>query len=250
MAIERTGDNAKPASSGTGTLRIAVAVGPALSATWCVENDAGEIVGVAADIGRELARRLGLGPALIAYPSSGAIVADGSAGTWDVAFVPADEKRKRQLSFGPNFFLGDSTYLIGNETGIDDLASVDQPGRTIAGIEGTATLRAARRGLRNAATIGLDKLDDVVALFETGSVDAIALGRESLASLQKKLRRSSIVLADSFHSAGSALAVPPDRDPAKLGGLLEAAKSDGTLRAIFDRHGLNDLPVAPLGSRP
>jgi len=231
-------------------LRIAVAVGPALSATWCVRDGAGGIKGVAVDLGRELARRLGRAAEIVAYASSGAIVADAAGGQWDVAFVPADEERKRQLSFGPNFFLGESTYLVGANTGVGDLASVDTAGRTIVGIEGTATLRAARRGLKHAKAVGVATMDEVLAMFEAGKADAVALGRESLANLQHSLKRPGTLLNESFHAAGSALAVPPTSDVAGLGVHLEAMKADGALRSIFDRHGLSELPVAPPGSYP
>lgn len=241
-------DNAGIAASEK--LRIAVAVGPALSATWCIRDAAGEIQGVPVDLGRDLAHRLGRDAEIVAYASSGAIVADASSGQWDVAFVPADEERKRQLAFGPNFFLGESTYLVGADTGIADLASVDAAHRTIVGIEGTATLRAARRSLTHAEAIGVETMDEVVALFEAGRADAVALGRESLANLQQSLKRPSTLLAESFHAAGSALAVPLPRDATLLGAQLEAAKADGTLRSIFDRHGLSELPVAPIGSYP
>lgn len=238
------------AAARPGPLRIAVPVGPAPSPVWCVRNSSGEIEGIAVDLARHLAQGLGLDTELIPYASSGAIVADVGSGNWDLAFVPADEERKRHVTFGPNFYIGDSTYLVGEDTGATDLVSIDAEGRTIAGIEGTATLRSARRTLKHATAIGLMTMDEAIARFEDGSVDAIALGRELLVVLQKTLKRRGIVLADSFHSAGSALAVPPGRDATQLGALLEAAKADGTLRTIFDRHGFADLPIAPVASYP
>lgn len=212
----------------------------------------GAIRGVAADLGRCLAAALGVSAELRAYPSSGAIVEDATSGAWDVAFLPADAERKTRLDFGPNYFLGESTLLVAADSRLADIDSVDRPDLKILGIENTATIRSARRVLAQAKVQGVSGLDEAVALFESGAGDALALGREALASLLPRLSRPGRVLPGHFHAAGTALAVPPGRGSAAavLGGLLEAAKADGTVRGIFDQHGLSEAPVAPAGSRP
>lgn len=233
-------------------LVVAVAVGPAKSATWCVERADGEAEGVAADLGRDLGRRLGRPVRFATYASSGKIVADASSGAWDVAFVPADAERKTQVIFGPNYFLGESTFLVADDTSIQRIEEVDRPHISVGGIADTATIRSAARYLKRASLAAISDMPTLVYRYEAGEFDAVALGRESLAGLAGTLTRKGTVLAESFHAAGSALCVPPGRPAAadELGALLEQMKADGTLRRFFDRHGLSDAPVAPAGSRP
>lgn len=251
MSIEMFDDDEKAAIAPTGSLRIAVAVGPAASATWSTRDPAtGRPQGIAVDLGLAIAERLGIAAELVTYSSSGAIVADAASGNWGMTFIPADEERKLKVIFGPNYFLGESTYLVSVASGIQNIAEVDRAGLTVVGIENTATLRSAIRTLAHATAKGVKTLDEAMQLFREGEADAIALGRESLESLLPKLGAARI-LDGNFHTAGTAVAVPPGRERSAeiIGAHLEAAKADGTVRAIFDRHRLA-APVAPLGSRP
>ncbi len=59
------------------------------------------------------------------------------------------------------------------------------------------------------------------------------------------------MLDGCFHAAGSAIAVPKGREAALdiLDPILEELKSNGSVRRIFDLHGMELATVAPLGSR-
>lgn len=252
MSIDAFGNDEKAAVAPFGRLRIAVAVGPAASATWTTRDpETGKPTGVAVDLGLDIAGRLGIAADLVEYSSSGAIVAAAAKGEWDIAFVPADAERKSQVLFGPNYFLGESTYLVSVASGIGSIEQVDRPGTRVLGIDYTATLRSAVRSLTKATATGVEKLDEAVRRFRTGEVDALALGRESLESLLPQLPGGRI-LDGNFHTAGSAVAMPLGREGGVriVGRLLEQAKADGTVRALFDRHGMAGLAVAPLGSHP
>ena len=235
----------------TGRLRAAIAVGPAGSAMWATRDPAtGEARGVTVDIATALAARLGVPLQLVEHASSGEIIVAASADAWDVAFTPVDEERKSKVDFGPNYFLGESTYLVPAGSAIMTIADVDRAGVRVVGVENTATIRSARRTLKNTAAIGKASLDEVLDLLLAGQADAIALGRESLQSLVAKLPGSRI-LDGAFHAAGTAIAVRKNL-PAALAyvtDFIEAAKVDGTVRQAFDRHGMAEAAVAPPGSR-
>jgi polar amino acid transport system substrate-binding protein len=231
-----------------GVLRVAVAVGAAKSAVWARRNDeTGKPEGVTVDLGAALAKSLGVTFDIVEHSSSADIVAHAGDDVWDVTFVPVDAERKALVSFGTNYHLGDSTYLVRASSPFKCVADLNDAKYTIAGIEGTATLRSARREQSAANIIGADATSDVLALFEAGKADAIALGRESLRSLTIPDTR---ILADYFHATGTAIAVPPGRPLAReaVTQLLETAKADGTLRKIFDDNGLAHAAVAPANS--
>ncbi len=234
-----------------GALRVAIAVGPALSPMWTMRDAAtGKPRGVTVDLGAAMAAALGVSVDYVEHESSGKIVEAAASGNWDVTFIPVDAERKKALAFGPNYFLGESTYLVAGRTGIKTLAGIDRPDIRITGVEGTATIRSARRTIEQASVLGVTGLDEALALFAAGLSDAIALGRESLVELAGKFPGSR-VLDGHFHAAGIAVGVPLAHDGALRAAstLLERFKADGRLRQMFDRNGLGHCDVAPAGSQ-
>ena len=233
-----------------GVLRVGIAVGPALSAMWTVRDPAtGQPRGVTVELGRALAERLGLPLQLVEHASSGEVIKTAATGAWDVAFTPVDAERKTMVLFGPNYALGRSTYMVPAGSMARTLADIDQPGVRVAGVENTATIRSARRTLTNTTARGITGLDEAVALFGVGEVDALALGGESIRSLLPQFPGSRM-LDESFHEAGTAVAVPLGNEPALrvVSDLIEALKRDGTVRRAFDANGMHDAEVAPAGS--
>ena len=229
-------------------LRVGIAVGAARSSVWAKRNeDTGKPEGITVDLGAALAAALGVPFEYVEHSSSAAIVENADRDVWDVTFVPVDAERKARLAFGTDYHLGDSTYLVRASSALHRVADLDTPEVTIAGIEGTATLRSARRASSRANIIGAAATSEVIALFQSGKADAIALGRESLRSLDLPDTR---ILEDYFHATGTAVAVPHGRPHAlaAVTRFIETAKADGTLRAIFDRNGMQHVPVAPANS--
>jgi polar amino acid transport system substrate-binding protein len=235
----------------TGRLRVAVAVGPAVSAMWCTRDTAtGEPRGVTAELGRLLAEALGAELQLVVYPSSGAIVAASANAEWDVAFAPVDAERKQKVAFGNDYFVGESTCMVHRTSPAKRLADADRPGLRIVGVENTATIRSLHRFMRAATVIGVSTLDEALEALRSGSAEAVALGRESLESVAERAPEYRI-LEDAFHRTGTAIAVQQGK-PAALAyasEFVEGAKRDGTVRRLFDAHGMTRAAVAPPGSR-
>jgi polar amino acid transport system substrate-binding protein len=234
----------------TGTLRVGIAVGSAVSAVWTARDGAtGQPRGPTVDLGKLIAERLGLPLQLVEFGSSGEIIEAASTDAWDVAFTPVDAERKKAVEFGPNYFLGESTYMVPSGSPISKLDEVDHEDVRVYGVENTATIRSARRTLMNTAAIGLSSLDEVLEKFRKGEADAIALGKESLRSLLPDFPGARI-LDGHFHAAGTAVAVPPGHSDALkvFSAIIEDLKRDGTVRRIFDSHGMTTATIAPEGS--
>ncbi|MEZ0168727.1 transporter substrate-binding domain-containing protein [Microvirga sp. TS319] len=233
-----------------GTLRVAVAVGSAVSAVWTTRDaQTGEPRGPTVDLAKLMARRIGVPLTLVECASSGAIIETASSGTWDVSFTPVDAERKKAVDFGPNYFLGESTYMVPAGSAIDSLAEADREGIRVYGVENTATIRSARKSLTRTTVIGLSGLDEALEKFRDGEIDALALGKESLQSLLPQFPGARM-LEGHFHAAGTAVAVPKGHTEALkvFSGIIEDLKSDGTVRRIFDAHGMATATVAPAGS--
>ncbi|MGD1067354.1 MAG: transporter substrate-binding domain-containing protein [Vulcanimicrobiaceae bacterium] len=126
-------------------------------------------------------------------------------------------------------------------------ADLDHPGIKVVGVANTTTLRGAQRELtHNPDVVGIEKVDDIVAGLRAGTVDAFANLRDQLVPLSAQIPGSR-VLPGAFQQTKTAVAVRLDH-PAALAyvsAFVTAAKTNGSLRAMFDAHGLHDTPIAP-----
>lgn len=235
----------------TGTLRVAIGVGPAASAFYSTKDPkTGEPHGPAVDLGAELARLLHVPVAYVEFPSSGAITEAADKNVWDVTFMPVDQQRAKSVDFGPNYYLFESTYLVPAGSKINTLADVDQPDVRVAGVTNTTTGRAAAASLKKAKLSTFRSVPELVDELRAGRTDAIALSRESLTNFSKKFPGSKILPGGFWHT-GVAVAVPKGQAKrlAFVSTFIENAKATGSVRRALDNIGLKDAPVAPPAKR-
>jgi polar amino acid transport system substrate-binding protein len=160
---------------------------------------------VGAELGRELARRLGVEPAIIEYPSPGAAI-DAVGTGWDVAFVAADPERETATAFTPPYVEIETTYLVRNGSRIQRVADADTAGVKIAtGVTSGYTF-VLRRQIRSAELVLLNNEDALEAL-QAGAVDAMAGLRFGLEQFARRVPGSR-VLPDNFTLVRQAIAVP------------------------------------------
>src|SRR3990170_8090398 len=88
---------ARQALAPTGKLRVGLVLGNLLSVTR--DSASGEMKGVGFDLGKELARRMGVPFEPVLYPSIGALLDSGKSGNWDVAFIGFNPARAKEWDF-------------------------------------------------------------------------------------------------------------------------------------------------------
>ncbi len=233
----------------SGKLRVGIAVGKEPSALFVLKDGDG-YKGVAIELGKGMAAKLGVPVEFVPYLSSPEIIADANAGKWDVTFMPVDEARKKIIEFGAPYHLLQSTYLVAPGSKIQKLEDVGS-GVRVAGIEGTATFRAAQASAKDATFIGVPSPVAAAALLEQGKADAIAFSREALTGFAAKISGARI-LDGGFLNSTTAVAVPKGK-PAALAfvtSYVEEAKASGAVRRAFDAVGLTTSTVAPAGMKP
>ena len=112
-----------------GKLRVGINFGNALLAS----RDAGGTPGgIAVDLARELARRVGVAMDLVSYDSAGRMADGAKAGAWDVPFLGADPDRANEIAFTAPYLEIDSTYLVPAGSTLRSLADVDREGVRVA----------------------------------------------------------------------------------------------------------------------
>src|SRR5262245_35710863 len=235
----------------TGKLRVGIAVGPAASALWCVRDGAtGKAKGVPVELGSALAHKHGVPVELVEYDSSGKIIAATDGNAWDVTFVPVDDDRKQIVAFGAPYHLLQSTYLVAPGSAIRSIDEVNRAGVRIAGVDGTATFRAALRTAPKATPVTVKGPGEGVELMRGGKVDAIALSREAVGGLLETMPGSR-VLDGGFLNSTTAVAVAKNKPLAlaAVTAFIEEAKGSGLIRRALDSMGLKTSQVAPPGMK-
>lgn len=240
-----------PASSGeiapTGSLRVAIAVGPAASTFWATRDPAsGEAHGVTAELAKAAAAKLGVPLKLVEYQNSGEIAAAAATDAWDISFMPADAEREKLVDQGPPYVVYESTYLVRAGSDIKTLADVDRPGIRVGAIVGTATSRTVERSLKRTSLATFAKPEAAANLLGKGELDALAMGTEALIELAKGLPGTR-VLDEPVQSTGVVVTVPKNRPATRAWAarFVEDAKADGTVRRAFDSAGFANAAVAP-----
>jgi len=231
----------------TGKLRVALVFAPSMSVFFVVKDADGKPRGVTADLADALARQLGVAVEYVLFPNSGLATDATESGAVDVSFMPVDEERKKRIAFGPNYVLGESTYMTTAASGARTVEEVDRAGMRVIGIANTTTIRAAGRTLRNTTISPVPSVEEAVTALRDGKADAFALSRDSLPTYVKQVPGSRMT-EGAFQQIGIAIAVPKGK-PAALAAVtafMEAAKKDGTVRKALDNAGYKDSAVAPL----
>lgn len=234
-----------------GPLRVAIAISPAPSALYAVKDAGGQFKGVTVDLGRALAAKIGRPLQFVDYASTGEITAAGDKDAWDVTFMPHDAARAKLVDFGAAYHLLQSTLLVVERAKANTLAEVDRADIRIAGVEGTATGRAASVYYKQAKVVWVRGVDDAVALVNAGNAEAIGLSRESLLGLLGKVPNSK-VLDGGFLNSTTSVAVPRGKGAAVLpyvNAFIEEQKANGNVRKSLDAMGLTASMVAPAGMK-
>jgi polar amino acid transport system substrate-binding protein len=231
----------------TGSLRVAVAVGPAASAFWTTRDPAsGKPRGVTVELAKAAADGLHVPLQLVEYLSSDDIAAAGSKNAWDISFMPAEARREQFVDQGPAYVAYTSSYLLRAGSDIRTGSDVDRDGIRVGCIEGTSTSRTVAKSLKHATVTTFAKPDAAAESIGKGQLDALAMGTEAVEDLSRKLPGTR-VLDEIVQSTGVVVVVPKGHAAARAWAaqFLQDAKADGTVRRALDTGGSTNAKVAP-----
>jgi polar amino acid transport system substrate-binding protein len=207
----------------------------------------GEWKGVAVDLGRELARRLGVPFEVVGYPSVAAVIDSVKSGQWDIAFFGSNPARAKVMDFSPPYLEVELGYLVLGGSSISTLSDVDRPGIRIS-VQGKGEAdRHLSTALKSAVLVRGPTVDAILELLTSGRADAMAIAKPVLFGAWEKLPGSRI-LEGRFSVAEYSIAVPKGQDlsAAYVRKFVADAKSEGLVKAAIERAGLRGVVVAPL----
>ena len=226
----------------TGKLRV----GLNMSNFLLTATDAatGKPKGLAADMGMELGRRLGVPVELVPFPNPGAVADAAKTGVWDVGFIGAEPQRATEIDFTAAYVEIEATYLVPPGSPIKAIPDVDRPGTRIAISDRSAYDLYLTRHLKHAELIRA-RGDDVFKRFLSDKLDAMAGLRPGLVKNQEKLPGSRI-LDGNFTAVQQAAGAPKGRPAGAkyLREFIEDAKASGLVAKLIEKNNVRGLTVA------
>lgn len=228
----------------TGRLRVAfVTFEPALA----TRDAAGEPAGVAADLARALAERLGvpLEPTLFDSPANYA----ASVGSlrWDLALAAREASGGARVDFGPSVVLVDHAMLQAPGKTFRDLADIDREqvrvGVTIGTVDDQMLAQRLKQAVIFRVLIGTDQAG--LTLRNSGA-DLFAASVPFLVKVAAEVPGSRL-LEPPFAVVPAVITVSPGRTAALayLAEFVRQAKASGFIQQSIDRAGLQGVRVAP-----
>jgi polar amino acid transport system substrate-binding protein len=227
----------------TGKLRVGLQLGNPLNVVR--DTASGEMKGVAFDLGKELARRMGVPFEPVLYPSVGALLDAGKSGAWDVAFVGFSPARAKEWDFTALHLEVEFGYLIPGGSSISTMADVERPGIRVAVQEKSGPDAFFSRTLKNAVVIRASSNPGALEALKSGKADVMASIKPILFEISNQLPGSR-VLDGRPGIDPHAMAMPKGRDVgvAYARKFVEDAKSEGLVKTAIESAGLRGVIVA------
>ncbi|HEY3798753.1 MAG TPA: transporter substrate-binding domain-containing protein [Caulobacteraceae bacterium] len=219
----------------TGVLRAAINMGNFLLVTGKAAN--GDPAGVAPDMARAIAERLGVGVAYVPYPRPNQLADAAEAGAWDIGLIGAEPQRAARIAFTDAYCEIEAAYLVPAGSKLATMAEVDAPGVRVVSVTGAAYTLWLERNLHQATLIQTAPAD-AAAKLASGAADVLAGLRPGLLGDIER-QPGARILEGGFmtvqqavgtlhtHAAGAAF----------LQAFVAEAKVSGLVARLIEKHG-------------
>jgi polar amino acid transport system substrate-binding protein len=231
----------------SGTLRVGLNHGNFLLVT--PGSSATDPRGVAPDLARELARRLGVPIAFSKFETAGALGDAVRTDVWDVAFLGAEPQRATEIAFTAAYLEIPATYLVPAGSTIRTIADVDREGVRIAVAEKSAYELWLSRNITRAKLVLTKGIDASYNAFVNDKLEVLSGLRPRLLTDVQKLPGARI-LDGQFTAVQQAVGTPKKNAAAFafLRDFVEESKKNGLIASLIERHGVvGRLAVASPG---
>lgn len=220
----------------TGKLRAALYLGGPTNVVK--DPSSGELKGVGYELGRELARRMGVPYEPVIYQTPKLVVEDINSGKWDISFIAQNPDREKFLNFTAVYLSIEHGYLVPSGSPIQTMRDVDRPGIRVGVPAGGTVIPPLKRTLKDPKIVEVS-IPEAPELVKSGQVDVFAANKANLFAIADKLPGSR-VLEGRFSVDIFALGIPKGRE----GGFgyaskfIEEAKAEGLVKSAMERAGV------------
>jgi polar amino acid transport system substrate-binding protein len=209
-------------------------------------SETGEPAGVAPDLARQIAGRLGVPVVYVPFPRPGELADAAGRDVWDIGLIAAEPARAEQIAFSPAYAEIEATYMVPAGSPLMTLADVDRPGVRVAVAERSAYDLWLSRHVGHAELLRAPGLDAAYERFVAEKLDALAGLRPRLLKDVEQLPGARI-LDGRFTAVQQAVGTAKGNaaGAAFLRDFVEEAKASGLIARLIARHGIRGLTVAP-----
>jgi len=227
-----------------GVLRAAINLSNFLLVTGRTPD--GDPVGVAPDMARAIADRLGVPVRYVPFPKPGELADAAGRDVWDIGLIGAEPARAELIEFTPAYVEIESTYLVPAGSPLHSIADVDRPGVRIAVAARTAYGLWLDRNIRHAELVHSDSLDASLEQFQREKLDALAGLKPRLLTDVERIPGARI-LPGQFASVQQAVGTLRQNQAgaAFLRAFVQEAIASGLVAGLIAKHGVRGLSVAP-----
>lgn len=220
-----------------GTLRAGINLGNILLVTGSTHE--GDPAGVAPDMARAIAERLGVAVAYVPFASPGEVADAVGRDRWDIALIADDPERAETIAFAAAYVEIEATYLVPPGSPLRSIGDVDRPGVRIAVSERSAYDLYLARNLKHAELRRAKGLKGALDLFVGQGLEALAGLRPALIENAGALPGAR-VLAGGYTSVRQAIGTRPGNTAAVafLKAFVAEARASGLVTRLIERHGV------------
>jgi polar amino acid transport system substrate-binding protein len=188
----------------------------------------GQPRGIAAELAREIAKRLDVPLEFVTFDSAGRMADAAASGVWDIAFLANEPERASRIAFSPPYLEIEAGYLVPPGSPIRSIAAADAAGLRIAIAEKSAYDLFLSRSLQHARLVPAKGMDGSYELFVAEKLDLLAGIKPWLKIVAGKMPGSR-VLDGRFMAVQQCIGSPKEREPgaAYLREFVEEIKRSG-----------------------
>jgi polar amino acid transport system substrate-binding protein len=202
--------------------------------------------GIAPDLGRELAKRLGVKPDYVKFDAAGKLADGVKKGMWDVAFLGNEPQRASEIAFTPAYLEIPVTYLVPAGSPLKTFADIDKAGVRISVADQSAYHLFLTRNTKAAELVAADGIEGSYKMFVDLKLEALAGLKPRLISDAAKLPGSRII-EGQLTAVQQSIGTPKSRETGAryLKEFVEDMKASGFVGQAISRHKVNGVTVAP-----
>ncbi|MFL5406496.1 MAG: transporter substrate-binding domain-containing protein [Myxococcales bacterium] len=205
----------------------------------------GEPRGVAPDVARELARRLGLSIEWLRFDTAGKLFDAVKAADCDVGFLGSEPQRASEVAFTGAYLEIPVTFLVPAGSTIGAIAEVDRKGVRVAVSERSAYDLYLSRNLKQAEIVRAPGIAASFDWFVERKLEALAGLKPKLVEENARIPGSRI-LDGQITSVQQAIAAPRGREVTAryLRDFVEDVKRSGFVALAIANNGVKGVNVA------
>lgn len=221
----------------TGVLRAAINLSNNLLVTGT--TDSGEPDGVSPDMARAIAKELGVPCQLITYDGPGPLADAATKDVWDIGNIANEPARAKVIAFSPAYTEIQANYLLPENSPLETLEQVDQPGIRIVTKARAAYDLWLTDHIQHAELVRAEPGQDAFTLFAEGGYDALASLKPLLMQKQSQIPGSKI-LEQPFTAIKQSIGCQQGK-PLALAFITEFVNrsiENGFVQSLIEKHGV------------